>query len=87
MSFQTVHEANVESGELHENVGRVFQQVAKSESELGTIQARHWDESHQMSKQLQVSLQDINQREIGALADAVYDMRDQLVGHGFSSDS
>ena len=43
------------------------------------MQTQQWDQSREMAEHLQSSLQDIKEREIGALVLAVYGMRDQLV--------
>ena len=55
--------------------------MAEGGTELIAIQTKQRDQSHEMAKQLQESLQNIREGEVGALVNAVYDMRDQLVSH------
>ena len=66
---------------LRNTVGEVFKQVVDQGSELTAVQTKQWDQSHEMANQLQGSLQDIKDREIGALVLAVYGMREQLVSY------
>ena len=77
--IKNVHKANSDSKDLRENVDKVFQQVAESGTELVATQTKQWDRSQEMAIQLHGSLRDIREGEVGALVNAIYGMRDQLV--------
>lgn len=64
---------------LEKNIGRVFQQVITGSAELAATQTEQWDLSHGLAMELQNSLQDMKEGEIGSLLGALVSIQGQLV--------
>lgn len=76
---QNVHKANIDSANLEKNIGRVFQQVVMGSAELAATQTEQWDISRVLATELQSSLQDMKEGEIGPLLGALVNIQGQLV--------
>lgn len=75
---ENVHKANIDSVNLEKNIGRVFQQVITGSAELAATQTEQWDLSHGLAMELQNSLQDMKEGEIGSLLGALVSIQGQL---------
>lgn len=64
---------------MHDNVGRVFQQVIKGSSELAATQTRQWEHTQELATQLQSSLGGMRDGEVQAILGAFGSIHNQLV--------
>lgn len=65
---------------LHERVGRVFDEAVRGGSELATSQMKDWETTREAAGQVQASLERIGGQEIQDLLSAFGSMREELVG-------
>ena len=64
---------------LEKNIGRIFQQVVAGSAELAATQTEQWDLSRLLATELQSSLQNMKEGEIGPLLNALVTIQGQLV--------
>ncbi|CAF9922167.1 hypothetical protein IMSHALPRED_005601 [Imshaugia aleurites] len=75
---ENVHKANAESTKLERNIGKVFQQVVTGSAELAAAQTKQWDLNRGLATELQTSLQNIKEEDIGPLLGALVSIQSQL---------
>ena len=75
--------ASAASADLEKNVGRVFQRVVEGSAELAKVQTTQWDASRGVATELQVSLNNLQKGDLGALIKTLSEMGLQLVNSAF----
>lgn len=73
--YQNVRKANLDSESLEKNIGKVFQQVLTGSAELAASQTERWEVNNQMATDLQGSLQNVKDQEIGSVLAALARMQ------------
>ena len=76
---KNVHQANADSIELRKNVGKIFQQVVEGGAELAAVQTQQSDHAREMAIELQGSLQNMREQEIGTMLALFHGIHNQLV--------
>ena len=64
---------------MEKNIGKVFQQVVTGSAELAAAQTKQWDLNRGLATELQTSLQNIKEEDIGPLLGALVSIQSQLV--------
>ena len=76
---KNVHQANADSIDLQRNMGKIFHQVFEGGAELATVQTQQSDHAREMAIELQGSLQNMREQEIGAMLALFHGIHNQLV--------
>jgi hypothetical protein len=78
-SLKNVHTANADAVDLQKNVGKIFQQVVEGGAELAAVQTQQSGHAQEMAIELQGSLQNMREQEIGAMLALFHGIHNQLV--------
>ena len=78
-NIQELRKSNEDVSDLNRNIGRAFQQVSESSSELAASQTHQAAMNRELALKLQDSLKSIQGQEINAIMGAFSQIHNQLV--------